>query len=313
MSRAGWTAFFAWRRPSAKPSAAVQRGLRRDWRVCSLRNRGTPGVEQHAHARSPCAALLARRHAARRHGIFSTKQRPDRGEGSTGPGTAARRLQQRGRRAVPLCAGAQAAVSGIMTIATMQQVYIVRHGETEWSKSGRHTGRDPTCPLTDTGRLQAEALGTLAERPPSDRVGESAGRGSARHCRLAGLADVAEVNDDLREMGSTASTKRRTYASTFERETPDWSVCDLADRGGESVEQAADRASASSTASSSRARRCGPVRARPTSCECSQRAGSACRPSSGRLFGLDLDGQRSAATNARSRVIGRWKMPAPIG
>jgi probable phosphoglycerate mutase len=79
-----------------------------------------------------------------------------------------------------------------------QEVWLVRHAETEWSRSGRHTGRTDV-PLTDGGRERARQLGArlrgrtfaLVLVSPLDRARETA--------RLAGLGDCAQVRDDLLE------------------------------------------------------------------------------------------------------------------
>ena len=79
-----------------------------------------------------------------------------------------------------------------------QQVWLVRHAETEWSRSGRHTGRTDV-PLTDTGRELARKLGArlaghafaLVLVSPLDRARETA--------RLAGVGDACEVREDLLE------------------------------------------------------------------------------------------------------------------
>jgi probable phosphoglycerate mutase len=79
-----------------------------------------------------------------------------------------------------------------------QEVWLVRHAETEWSKSGRHTGRTDV-PLTDAGRERARELGAklaghtfaLVLVSPLERARETA--------RLAGLGDTCEVREDLLE------------------------------------------------------------------------------------------------------------------
>ena len=78
------------------------------------------------------------------------------------------------------------------------EAVLVRHGETEWSRDGRHTGRTDV-PLTDVGRRQAERLEDALGEWKTPRVMTSP-LGRARDtCRLAGLGDRAELNDALLE------------------------------------------------------------------------------------------------------------------
>ncbi|HEY1275774.1 MAG TPA: histidine phosphatase family protein [Thermoleophilaceae bacterium] len=80
----------------------------------------------------------------------------------------------------------------------LREIVLVRHGETEWSRTLRHTGRTDV-PLTDKGREEARLLsGALAGREfegvltsPLERARET--------CRLAGLDERAEVTDALLE------------------------------------------------------------------------------------------------------------------
>jgi probable phosphoglycerate mutase len=78
------------------------------------------------------------------------------------------------------------------------EVVLVRHGETEWSRDGRHTGRTDV-PLTDVGRSQAERLRDALGEWRFTRVLASP-LGRARDtCRLAGFGDRAELSDALLE------------------------------------------------------------------------------------------------------------------
>ena len=81
---------------------------------------------------------------------------------------------------------------------TPAEIVLVRHGETEWSRDGRHTGRTD-IPLTEAGRAQA---GQLAE-PLSEwrfaRVLSSPLQRALETCRLAGLGDGVDTTDDLLE------------------------------------------------------------------------------------------------------------------
>jgi broad specificity phosphatase PhoE len=121
----------------------------------------------------------------------------------------------------------------------MGSLWLVRHGETEWSRSGQHTGRTDV-PLTAKGEDQARALGRhLAGRSfaavltsPMSRARET--------CKLAGYGDIAEVTDDLLEWDYGIYEGRTTPAIRVEQ--PGWSVWTSPITGGESVEQVGERA-----------------------------------------------------------------------
>jgi broad specificity phosphatase PhoE len=78
------------------------------------------------------------------------------------------------------------------------QVVIVRHGATEWSESGQHTGRTD-LPLLDSGRRQAEAVRTHLAEWNFDLVLCSPLLRARETCRLAGFGDRAELCDGLHE------------------------------------------------------------------------------------------------------------------
>jgi probable phosphoglycerate mutase len=78
------------------------------------------------------------------------------------------------------------------------EVVLVRHGETEWSRDGRHTGRTDV-PLTDVGRSQAEQLRDGLGEWRFTRVFASPLGRALDTCRLAGFGDRAELSDALLE------------------------------------------------------------------------------------------------------------------
>jgi broad specificity phosphatase PhoE len=121
---------------------------------------------------------------------------------------------------------------------TRQNVFIVRHGETEWSASGQHTGRTDV-PLTAAGRRHAEAIGRwLSGRTVS--VCTSPLSRARETCALAGFEGSAQVDEDLREWDYGIYEGRTT--NEIRRETPEWSVWLSPILGGESLDQVADRA-----------------------------------------------------------------------
>ena len=120
-----------------------------------------------------------------------------------------------------------------------RQIWLARHGETEWSRDGRHTGLTE-IPLTDLGRRQAEGLGTrlaahrfaLVLTSPRSRATATAG--------LAGFADVAVVDPDLAEWDYGALEGRRT--AEIVEEFPGWTIWTGPWPGGETIDQVGARA-----------------------------------------------------------------------
>jgi broad specificity phosphatase PhoE len=95
----------------------------------------------------------------------------------------------------------------------------VRHGETEWSADGRHTGRSD-IPLTENGRAQAEELRSALAGRRFERVLTSPLSRAVETCRLAGLGDGAVARDELREWDYGDYEGRTTADIRAER--PGW-------------------------------------------------------------------------------------------
>jgi broad specificity phosphatase PhoE len=97
-----------------------------------------------------------------------------------------------------------------------QEVVLVRHGETEWSRAGKHTGRTD-IPLTDRGRQEAQAVGAELQGRQFALVLTSPLARAADTCRLAGLGDVAEPREELMEWDYGAYEGRETVDIRKER------------------------------------------------------------------------------------------------
>lgn len=79
-----------------------------------------------------------------------------------------------------------------------QRVYVIRHGETEWSLSGQHTGITD-IPLTEHGREVARLLAPILARETFTLVLTSPLQRARETCELAGLGHRAEIEPDLME------------------------------------------------------------------------------------------------------------------
>lgn len=112
----------------------------------------------------------------------------------------------------------------------MERIVLVRHGETEWSKSGQHTGRTD-IPLTEEGRKAAKALAARLAEFQFVRVLTSPLSRANDTCVLAGFGDRCEKTDALLEWdygeheGKTTPEIRKTV--------PGWTVFTHGCPGGE--------------------------------------------------------------------------------
>ncbi len=120
-------------------------------------------------------------------------------------------------------------------------LWLIRHGETEWSRSGAHTGRTD-LPLTAEGRLRAEAIGTYLAGRRFALVLTSPLARARETCRLAGYGDVAVVDENLREWDYGDYEGRST--PDIRKQRPNWNLWVDGVPAGESIEQVAQRARA---------------------------------------------------------------------
>jgi len=100
------------------------------------------------------------------------------------------------------------------------QIMLVRHGETEWSRDGKHTG-DTDVPLTSNGRAQARRLGGMLDAESFSLVLTSPRRRATDTCGLSGLSG-AELCEDLREWEYGAYEGRTT--AQIREEVEGWTV-----------------------------------------------------------------------------------------
>jgi broad specificity phosphatase PhoE len=119
------------------------------------------------------------------------------------------------------------------------RIFLLRHGATEWSVSGRHTGRTDIA-LTEEGRRQAERLQARLARERFALVLVSPLKRARETAELAGFGDTAEVDPDLVEW-DYGDYDGRT-AAEIRQERPGWTPWHDGFPGGETLEQMAARA-----------------------------------------------------------------------
>jgi probable phosphoglycerate mutase len=189
----------------------------------------------------------------------------------------------------------------------MAKLVVVRHGQTEWSEEGRHTGRTDVA-MTEAGRRQAKGLAGPLGLMQFDLVLTSPLRRATETCALAGLADRAEPTDDLLEW-DYGEYEGRTTAEIRE-DRPGWTLWSDGVPGGETAAEVGRRVDRVIE------------RAR------GQRGDTLCfahghvlrvlasrwvglPPMGGRLFALDACGLGVLGWEREVPVIERWNEPSP--
>jgi probable phosphoglycerate mutase len=119
------------------------------------------------------------------------------------------------------------------------EAVLVRHGETEWSRSGQHTSRTD-LDLIDVGRRRAEALGAELAGREFAAVLSSPLKRALETCRLAGFGDRVEIVDDLHEWDYGEYEGLTTPQIRESR--PDWNLWRDGCPGGEMPDQVQARA-----------------------------------------------------------------------
>jgi len=119
------------------------------------------------------------------------------------------------------------------------ELWLIRHGETEWSLSGAHTGRTD-IPLTEQGRKRAEKLRDYLKGTKFDAVFVSPMQRARETCAIAGFGDVAKIDEGLREWDYGIYEGKTT--KEIQAQIPGWSVWKNEIVGGETVEHVGERA-----------------------------------------------------------------------
>jgi probable phosphoglycerate mutase len=119
-----------------------------------------------------------------------------------------------------------------------QEIYLIRHGQTEWSLNGRHTGISD-IPLTENGRQEARRWQPYAATKTFALVLTSPLQRARETCELTGLGKQAQVDRDLTEWDYGAYeglTRQQIHAKQ-----PTWLIFNDGCPGGESPEQIGTR------------------------------------------------------------------------
>lgn len=119
------------------------------------------------------------------------------------------------------------------------ELWLVRHGETEWSVSGQHTGRTD-LPLLPRGEERAREIGKILHGRRFALVLTSPMQRARETCRLAGYGDEAAIDPNLLEWDYGQYEGLTTPQIKAQR--PDWSLWRDGVIGGETIEQVAARA-----------------------------------------------------------------------
>jgi probable phosphoglycerate mutase len=185
------------------------------------------------------------------------------------------------------------------------EIVLVRHGETEWSRTLKHTGRTDV-PLTDEGREQAHLVGRALAGRRFGRVLSSPLQRALETCRIALPDAEPELPEELMEWdygdyeGITTKEIRETV--------PDWTVWKYGARGGESVEAVGARVDRI-VAELGRADEDVAVFAHGHVLRVLTARWLGLEPAAGRLFALDTGTLSILGYERETAVVRRWNEP----
>src|SRR4051794_10416243 len=116
----------------------------------------------------------------------------------------------------------------------LPEIYLARHGETDWSLTGRHTGLSD-IPLTARGERNAARLGTRLKKLNFAAVFTSPLSRALHTCQLAGFGTAAQIDPDLVEWNYGKYEGLRT--AEIHATDPQWDLFHNGAPDGESIEE----------------------------------------------------------------------------
>jgi len=186
-------------------------------------------------------------------------------------------------------------------------IWLIRHGETEWSLSGAHTGRTD-IPLTANGERQARALQKHLAGHQFALILTSPLQRARRTCELAGFGDRAEVDSNLAEWDYGEYEGKTTHDIQSQR--PNWSLFRDGFPGGETLDAVAGRAQAVIGRVQSIARGDVALFAHGHILRVLAACWLEMRPDAARRFALGTASISTLGYEHENRVISRWNLQA---
>ncbi|HEX3824956.1 MAG TPA: histidine phosphatase family protein [Mycobacteriales bacterium] len=119
------------------------------------------------------------------------------------------------------------------------ELWLARHGETDWSAAGKHTGRTD-LPLNDNGRAAARGLATVLAGQHFDLVLTSPLQRARDTCSLAGFGAQSELEPNLQEWDY--GDYEGVTTDEIRESRPDWTIFDDGCPGGETLAEVGARA-----------------------------------------------------------------------
>jgi broad specificity phosphatase PhoE len=190
---------------------------------------------------------------------------------------------------------------------SQNELWLIRHGETEWSLSGAHTGTTD-LPLTAQGERRAIAMGKLLAGKQFALVLTSPLQRAKETCRLAGYSAAAQIDSNLIEWNYGDYEGKST--ADIRQQRPGWELWTDGVPNGETVDQVYARAAkvierAIAAPGDVALFAHGHILRILTACWL------ALPPNAGRLFALSTATLSILGYEREQRVISRWNQPAP--